>query len=238
MVATSPSTSPAPSCCHAHSSTTRGPSSYVANVRASAACAVRRSSSLVRYRRSTARRCGSVAKTSRPEWVTRPASAASTSGDHTAFGTDSPPPATSPRLSRSSGSVRPRRAAHSARIESRTSPGRSRSKSPSYRSSTSPSSSSSTDEVRPAAIDLRETDRQRGTLGLLLVGDTPAQIDLRPGHTSRLAESSELRKHPLDQFFPLCLHVAKGRRHEHANRPERIRLSAWAVHGLLQGSRR
>jgi len=79
-----------------------------------------------------------------------------------------------------------------------------------------------TDEVRPAAIDLRQADRQHRTLGLLFVGDTPTKVDLRPRDTALLAHPTQLREDLLDQLFPLGLHVAERRRNEDADRSEAV----------------
>ena len=66
------------------------------------------------------------------------------------------------------------------------------------------------DEVRPAAIDLRQTDGQDlAPLGLLL-GDPPAQIDFDKLHAAFPTAPPQLREGKLHQPVPFFLHVAKG----------------------------
>ena len=90
------------------------------------------------------------------------------------------------------------------------------------------------DEVRAAAVDLGEADRQHRAFGLLLVGHAPAQVDLGERHAALLAQLPDRREDPLDQLLALVLHVAKRRRHEHPDRPRvrhqveaRVRVRKW-----------
>jgi hypothetical protein len=73
------------------------------------------------------------------------------------------------------------------------------------------------EEVGPAAADFVEAGGQDLALGLALIGDAPAQVDLGPGHAALLAQFVELRKDSLDQFLPLLVHVAEGGGDKHAN---------------------
>ncbi|MEZ5100689.1 MAG: hypothetical protein R3C15_12995 [Thermoleophilia bacterium] len=73
------------------------------------------------------------------------------------------------------------------------------------------------EEERPAALDLREADRQHRALGLLLVRDAPAEVDLAPGDAPPLARGADLREHALDELLALRLHVAERRGDEDAH---------------------
>ena len=66
-------------------------------------------------------------------------------------------------------------------------------------------------EERPAVVDLGEAERQHAPLGLLLIGDAPAQIDLAPSDTALLAQFAKLREDVLDQTVAFSLHVPEGR---------------------------
>ena len=58
------------------------------------------------------------------------------------------------------------------------------------------------DEKGAAAVNLLQTNRQHAALGLLFVGDSPAQIDFAPDHPTLGAQMPQLGKDSLHQLLP------------------------------------
>lgn len=72
-------------------------------------------------------------------------------------------------------------------------------------------------EVRPAVLDLSQTDGEDFTLSLLFVSNAPMEINLTPSNPSFLTEFPEFWKDELYKFFAFLMHIKKGRRNEHTN---------------------
>jgi hypothetical protein len=64
-------------------------------------------------------------------------------------------------------------------------------------------------EKRPTVLDLGQADRQSMPFGLLLIGDTPAKIDIAPDDPSLVAQLAQLREDLFDQLLPFGMHVTE-----------------------------
>ena len=66
-----------------------------------------------------------------------------------------------------------------------------------------------TDEIRAAAMDFLQAQRQNPALGRLFIGDTPPQVHLAPSHATRFTKLAKLREDKLPEIIPILLHIAK-----------------------------
>src|ERR1700690_108444 len=75
------------------------------------------------------------------------------------------------------------------------------------------------DEVGPASLDLFEDDRQNPAFRFLLVGSSPAQVNLGESYSAFVTQVTQGREDAFDEDFALFVHVAKRGRDEDADRP-------------------
>ena len=78
-----------------------------------------------------------------------------------------------------------------------------------------PNMSLQADEEGPAVADFSQADGQYLAFGLLLIGDTPAQVHLSPGDAACFTTFAQLGKDAFDQLLTLIVHVAAGGGHKH-----------------------